>query len=687
MIEVTGKKVWEDNEDQDGKRPESITVRLKADGKEVRTTEVTEQDGWEWSFNDLPQYMEGDEITYTITEDTVPEYTTDISGDTEEGFTVTNTYTPGKTQVNVTKVWDDEDDQDNIRPASVTVKLLAGGTETGKTLTLSEACNWTGTFTDLDTMRRGKAISYSVEESLTDVITGTDGLGTYAVKVSGSATEGFTVTNTHRPEKITVEGEKVWKDNDNQEGKRPDSIVIRLKADGTECKVKKVTAADGWKWRIGLPKHDGDREIVYTLTEDAVPGYTTLIKGSAQEGFTVTNTYDPEKTQVTVNKVWKDNNDQDGIRPDSVTVKLLADGQDTRKREILTADNKWQAVFDDLSVENASGDKIVYTAEEIKDGVITGTDGEGTYASKVSGNADKGFTITNTHTPTTVKVDVAKVWNDADDQDGIRPKEVTVKLLANGDPATDNEGQPMTVTLSENNNWKGKFTGLPQKTDGAAVTYSVEEEKTDVITGTDTDDTYAVEVSGNANKGFTITNTHTPAAVKLEAAKVWSDADNQDGIRPDEVTIELLADGDPATDDAGQPATLILSEENNWKGEFTGIPKNKDGKKIEYTIDEEKTDVITGKDGRGTYAYRITGSFENGFVVTNNHTPVKTEVRISLAWDDKDNMDKIRPANSVMTMVFSEWKSSIECISSIFISTHSSATLLPFESKSVFTPV
>ena len=50
-------------------------------------------------------------------------------------------------------------------------------------------------------------------------------------------------------------------------------------------------------------------------------------------------------------------------------------------------------------------------------------------------------------------------------------------------------------------------------------------------------------------------------------------------------------------------------------------------------------------------------------------------------------MDKIRPANSVMTMVYSEWKSSIECISSIFISTHSSATLLPFESKSVFTPV
>ena len=651
MIEVTGKKVWKDNEDQDGKRPESITVRLKADGKEVRTTEVTEQDGWEWSFNDLPQYMEGDEITYTITEDTVPEYTTDISGDTEEGFTVTNTYTPGKTQVNVTKVWDDEDDQDNIRPASVTVKLLAGGAETGKTLTLSEACNWTGTFTDLDTMRRGKAISYSVEESLTDVITGTDGLGTYAVKISGSATEGFTVTNTHRPEKITVEGQKVWKDNDNQEGKRPDSIVIRLKADGTECKVKKVTAADGWKWRIGLPKHDGDREIVYTLTEDAVPGYTTLIKGSAQEGFTVTNTYDPEKTQVTVNKVWKDNNDQDGIRPDSVTVKLLADGQDTRKREILTADNKWQAVFDDLSVENASGDKIVYTAEEIKDGVITGTDGEGTYASKVSGNADKGFTITNTHTPTTVKVDVAKVWNDADDQDGIRPKEVTVKLLANGDPATDNEGQPMTVTLSENNNWKGKFTGLPQKTDGAAVTYSVEEEKTDVITGTDTDDTYAVEVSGNANKGFTITNTHTPAAVKLEAAKVWSDADNQDGIRPDEVTIELLADGDPATDDAGQPATLILSEENNWKGEFTGIPKNKDGKKIEYTIDEEKTDVITGKDGRGTYSYRITGSFEDGYVVTNNHTPVKTEVRISLAWDDKDNMDKIRPGSVVVKLL------------------------------------
>ncbi|MZY32823.1 Cna B-type domain-containing protein, partial [Enterococcus faecalis] len=65
--EVSGQKTWNDNEDQDGKRPKSITVNLLANGKQVQSKEVSETDGWKYEFTNLPKYENGQEITYTVT--------------------------------------------------------------------------------------------------------------------------------------------------------------------------------------------------------------------------------------------------------------------------------------------------------------------------------------------------------------------------------------------------------------------------------------------------------------------------------------------------------------------------------------------------------------------------------------------------------------------------------------------
>ncbi|MEE1274047.1 MAG: Cna B-type domain-containing protein, partial [Olegusella sp.] len=70
--------------------------------------------------------------------------------------------------------------------------LLANGEDTGKTLTLSEDNNWSGEFSDLLVYDKGVAIAYTVQE---DVPEG------YTADVSGSATDGFTITNSHTPEK------------------------------------------------------------------------------------------------------------------------------------------------------------------------------------------------------------------------------------------------------------------------------------------------------------------------------------------------------------------------------------------------------------------------------------------------------------------------------------------------------
>ncbi|SDZ95207.1 hypothetical protein SAMN02745687_01215, partial [Lachnospiraceae bacterium NK3A20] len=407
--EIRGSKVWDDNNNQDGKRPDSITIRLQADGKEVTSKEVTAADNWTWTFGDLPKYADGQEIIYTVTEDTVEGYTPKIEGDAAAGFTITNSYVPDKTSLSVTKAWSDNNDQDGKRPDSVTVHLLADGEDTGESLVLNGANSWTGSFAELDAKKAGKNIEYTVKE---------DAVAGYAAVITGDAETGYTVTNTHAPETISVSGSKTWDDNDNQDGVRPESITIRVLANGKEVATKEVTETDNWAWTFkDLPKYEEGKEITYTITEDAVVGYTPEIKD-----YDVTNTHTPGKTSVAVTKAWDDKNNQDGKRPDSVTVRLLADGEDTGKSVVLSAANNWSDTFKDLD-EKKAGKAIAYTVEEAE---VAG------YDVTITGDVKTGFTVTNTHETEKTSISGSKTWKDNDNQDGARPDSITINLLANG---------------------------------------------------------------------------------------------------------------------------------------------------------------------------------------------------------------------------------------------------------------
>lgn len=94
-IDILVKKVWNDNNDQDGKRPESITVKLLFNGSEGTTLTLSNENGWQGTFTGLDQYDDGgNEITYTIEEVKVEGYETSITGSAAEGFVITNTHTP-----------------------------------------------------------------------------------------------------------------------------------------------------------------------------------------------------------------------------------------------------------------------------------------------------------------------------------------------------------------------------------------------------------------------------------------------------------------------------------------------------------------------------------------------------------------------------------------------------------------
>ena len=90
--------------------------------------------------------------------------------------------------IDVVGEWDDEDDEDGLRPESVTVTLYANGKETGRMLTLSEENDWCGTFDELAVYADSVRQSYSIVE---EKVYGYTGL------ISGSDESGFTITNAH----------------------------------------------------------------------------------------------------------------------------------------------------------------------------------------------------------------------------------------------------------------------------------------------------------------------------------------------------------------------------------------------------------------------------------------------------------------------------------------------------------
>ena len=588
-LDITGTKTWNDSNNQDGKRPKSITVNLLANGRITDTKIVTADDNWTYSFTNLPKYANGQEIIYTVSELTVPGYTTTI-----DNYNITNSYTPGETSASVTKIWDDADNQDGKRPESITVALLANGTPTNKTVTLTAANNWTQTITGLPEKADGEYITYTWTE--VNVPEG------YSLTGTSKNETVTTLTNTHTPELTSITGTKTWKDADNQDGKRPESITVNLFADGTKLKSQKVSAnADGnWTYSFtDLPKYANGQEITYTVTEDAVDGYTT-----ESDGYNFINTHQPETTEITVTKTWNDANNQDGKRPESITVILLANGTE-KTRQAVTADEagNWTYTFKDLP-KYANGQEITYTVaeEEVADYTTT----------------YDGSNITNSYTPGKTSATVTKIWNDAENQDGKRPESITVSLLADG------KETGKTVTLSVENNWKQTISDLPEKANGKAIEY------------TWTEETFpeGYELTDNSKNGTvtTLTNTYAPEKTSITGTKTWDDADNQYGKRPESIIVNLLANGEIA---ASQ--TVKADEAGNWTYTFKDLPKYANGKEITYTVTEE---AVEG------YETSV-----DGFNITNTYTTETTEVKGSKTWNDADNQDGKRPESITVRLL------------------------------------
>ena len=529
----------------------AVTVHLYADDVDTgKTVTLNAANNWEDTFTNLRKYKPGTttEIKYTVKEDTIANYNGVVSGDMATGFTITNTNTE-KTTVKVTKAWV------GTPAASVTIKLYADGAEK-ETVTLTAADNWTHTFSNLpkfDTTD-GHEIVYTVDE--VDVPNYTKG-------ISGTAATGFTVTNTITG-KVSIPVTKVWV------GPQASSAKVTLFADGVEKDSITLNAANGWAHTFtNLDKYNNGTEIVYTVTEEPIANYDSVVTGDAATGFKVTNT-NTEKTSVDVTKTWV------GTPAASVTIKLFADGIEKETVTLTAADN-WTHTFANLDKYAADGHEIVYTVDE-----TPATD----YIKAISGDAANGFTITNTITGK-VNIPVTKVW--------VGPEASSAKVTLYADGVEKD-----SVTLNAANNWVHVFANLDKYNNGTEIVYTITEEPIS---------NYDSAITGDVATGFTVTNTNTEK-VAVDVTKNWV------GPATDSVTIKLLADG-------VEVESAVLTATDNWMHTFSNLPKYAaDGHEIVYTVDEY--DVPS-------YVKAIEGTSSTGFTVTNTITG-KVDIPVTKVW-------------------------------------------------------
>ena len=276
-VEVT--KKWVDGNNQDGLRPDNLELTLN--GLPAGTTApdpeiVKSEDGNEWTYTwkALPRYdSSNNEITYTVTEENVPNGYECKGSPASDGGTITNEHTPELTEATVKKVWDDANNQDGKRPESLKV-TLSNGTE----VTLNEGNKWTATVDKLPKYANGQEIEY----------TWTEGTLPEGYTLTNTTKQGTitTLTNSYTPETIDIPVKKVWSDNNSNS--RPESVAVNLIADGAETPVKTVTLSEENNWAAtfeDLPKYkNGGTEIEYEVKEAEVDGYYTSYSINAETG-------------------------------------------------------------------------------------------------------------------------------------------------------------------------------------------------------------------------------------------------------------------------------------------------------------------------------------------------------------------------------------------------------------------
>ena len=206
----------------------------------------------------------------------------------------------------------------------------------------------------------------------------------------------------------------------------------------------------------------------------------------------------------------------------------------------------------------------------------------------------------------TTSFKVRKKW------EGTAIKPVTIRLLRKEDGV---EEEVDSIELKEGYLYH-EFKNLPEyKYDGTTnkktkLEYRVVEDKSEA---------YGIVKEEWEGDVYVITNKLTQ--IEIEVHKQWENDNADPKARPNSITIELLADGQPTG------KTVELNAGNGWRNWFRNLPEKKNGKVINYSVRESS--IVDG------YISKVEYWYDKGkgdrFEIINTFVP--TEVEVEKRWD------------------------------------------------------
>lgn len=724
-VEFTGKEVYAPNG-----LPWVYTV------KEVTVNGYTTDKG-----SSENGYMAKDEISFTPSEESPIEVT----------VTIENTYTGGdKRAIKVKKAWNDSENLYKTRPSDMSTILVTlhrrgdGSDETQTTATLASVNASEGhSFTNLLTYApNGNAYVYSITE---DEIKGYDGIG--AVEV-GNKNE-ITITNRLKTTEFTAK--KYWKLNSTTELKKgnssygllPDDMKITLQLERTindadwaplvygdknsyELALSSFNYQSGYysyKWS-NLPKYDSKgNEYTYRVREIGLSSVTqsAALTCSAtateigpfaiayNDNSTITNTLN-QNTTIKVQPIWADENNQDGIRPDSVKFTVKGTASDQVVSAEISVKKPSEADISGFSDEEKlthwGVSEITLPYENLNKIEIK-------YAASNSSKSPDGYTVEHvessndpyqfkfSHTPKTLTINLTKDWGLADDSpyasdyaDAISGLNVFAKLLSDGTVQPNGNVKQLTAQ-----SWKCSWENLPASENtgyqstaatGTAkvIKYSVKElatENGEPLTNGIAPflkaPTYSPEefaASGSLANTDAIVGelkiTNELETIDLAVTENWVDSSNLYKTRPTEAngetksTVKLQRkSGDSFIDYSSSIILTTASNSNTAADEWKALPKfAPDGTSFEYRVLEthigSSAEVVNSEDGglsgKG-YNYKVSyGKLTtvNGKYTIEFTNSVETTVgdmssiTVKKIWEDDDNRDGKRPESVKVTL-------------------------------------
>lgn len=297
----------------------------------------------------------------------------------------------------VVMLWEDNMDAAGKRPGSVEVTLFGDGMPLRK-VTLSPDNSWMHQFYQLPNCNE-----FTVQAQPVPLYSTTYDLrGDSCIIVNRYEGGGAPPSTPSKPATAHVSVYKLWDDANNAAGKRPDRITVQLIQGDSVVKNATLSRANNWSYTFyGL-----DPTQSYTVREAPVAGYTPDYSGNAATGITITNRSStppdqpdqpdqpdppvnpdppgpvvpvPESIDIPVNVVWMGDEDHLHLRPDQVTIHLIAAGNIVSTAHI-GHDSQWQSVFSNVPAD------LAYSVWEA---TVEG------YSTSYSGNASQGFTVIN----------------------------------------------------------------------------------------------------------------------------------------------------------------------------------------------------------------------------------------------------------------------------------------------------